>query len=248
MKRQPLVFAAGALLGFVRLASADYQLSYTVERNAPDANHERFEFFARNDGNHGSGVRLLAEDIELVSDQKMVIGTLANGDADVSGYGAADYFHSDRSYINILTSPGDPENNVVTQYDVVFTKPHPDSHPDWVGGSSDFRVVRSHIGSNHGVIADSTANGGRGALIATAVVPNSATYVELIPWGLGGETGPAFGDFLGTADPPPQIGHLEPGGYNQLNALVVPEPAGAAIGCIGLALVFTRRNLRGHAD
>jgi hypothetical protein len=104
-----------------------------------------------------------------------------------------------------------------------------------VGGSSDFRVVGAHL-HLHGIPADSTVNGGRGALIATAIVPNTATYVEMIPWGLGGETGPAFGDFLGHADPPPQIGQLDPSGFNQLNALSIAIPEPAVMGLLGIAV------------
>src|SRR5690242_10452545 len=95
----------GAVLGISQMAAADFSLSYTAQPDAPDAGHWRFEFYARNDGNHGSGRRLLTEDIELLCDQKMAVGTLANGDADVSGILAADFFNSDRSYINILGNP-----------------------------------------------------------------------------------------------------------------------------------------------
>lgn len=246
MKRWASAIVLGVSLGSAPLASADFTVSYVRDPNPPDASHQRFEFYAKNDGGHGSGRRLLAEDIELVSDQKMVMGYLANGDADISGVGAPDFFNSDRSYINILGSPGDPENafhdpsGPTDPPSVVFAQPKPTQHDQWVGGSSDFRVVRTHLHSQ-GVIADGTANGGLGALIATAIVPDDATYIEMIPWGLGGETGPAFGDFLGHADPPPQFGHLDPTGFNQLNALsvAVPEPAAtgliaAAIGCLVL--------------
>lgn len=238
----------GAVLGISQMAAADFSLSYTAQPDAPDAGHWRFEFYARNDGNHGSGRRLLTEDIELLCDQKMAVGTLANGDADVSGILAADFFNSDRSYINILGNPGDPENTYqdpstpnLPAFFLVFTKPTPAQHDQWAGGSSDFRVVGSHLHAT-GIVADGTVNGGRGALIATAVVPTSATYVELIPWGLGGETGPAFGNFLGTADPPPQIGHLEPGGYNQLNAftVAVPEPTVLALGTFATSVLLAR--------
>lgn len=247
MKAWASAIVLGVSLGSVPLASADFTVSYVLDPNPPDATHQRFEFFAKNDGGHGSGRRLLAEDIELVCDQKMVMGYLANGDADVCGAGAANPFTSDRSYINIFGSPGDPENaftdpnNPNDQLGLVFTKPKPTEHDQWVGGSSDFRVVLAHLHGNGGVIADSTANGGRGALIATAIVPDNATFVEMIPWGLGGETGPAFGDFLGHADPPPQIGHLDPSGFNEVNALsvAVPEPSllgffAAVLGCLAL--------------
>jgi len=248
MKKWAYGIAVGLSLSSAHVALADFTVNYLKDPNPPDANHQRFEFFAKNDGGHGSGRRLLAEDIELVSDQKMVMGYLSNGDADVSGVGAADFFNSDRSYINILGSPGDPENAFHDPTDpnsapaVVFTKPNPTQHDQWVGGSDDFRVVRIHQ-HNFGVIADSSANGGRGALIAVAIVPNSATFVEMIPWGLGGETGPAFGDFLGNADPPPQIGHLDPSGFNQLNALsvAVPEPSIAGVAGIVLGCLLRRR-------
>jgi hypothetical protein len=251
MKRWTSALAVGLALGCSQLALADFTVSYVKDPSPPDANHQRFEFFAKNDGGHGSGQRLLAEDIELVSDQKMVMGYLANGDADISGVGAADFFHADRSYINILGSPGDPENAFHDPSgpndapSVVFTKPNPNQHDQWVGGSADFRVVRLHQ-HNFGVIADGTANGGRGALIATAIVPNNATYIEMIPWGLGGETGPAFGDFLGHADPPPQIGHLDPSGFNQLNALAVavPEPAAIGLSVLAVGACVIRRRAR----
>ena len=253
MKRWASTLGFVVSLGFAGFAQADFAVSYLRDPNPPDAGHQRFEFFAKNDGGHGSGQRLLAEDIELVSDQKMVMGYLANGDADVSGVGAANFFQSDRSYINILGSPGDPENafhdpsGPTDPPSVVFTKPNPSQHDQWVGGSADFRVVRTHL-HNLGVIANGSANGGRGALIATAIVPDNATFVELIPWGLGGETGPAFGDFLGNADPPPQIGHLDPSGFNELHALAVsiPEPSvlGFCAAALGFAAVQKRRARR----
>ena len=246
MKKWASAVALGLSLGCARGALADFTVNYLKDPNPPDANHQRFEFFAKNDGGHGSGQRLLAEDIELVSDQKMVIGSLANGDADINGTGAADFFNSDRSFINILGSPGDPENTAhlpnLPPFSVVWSQPKPDQHDQSVGGSSDFRVVGSHL-NNHGVIADSSANGGHGALIAVAIVPNNATYIEMIPWGLGGESGPAFGDFLGHADPPPQIGQLDPSGFNQLDALAVaiPEPTGIGLGVVMLGLLARRR-------
>lgn len=245
--RSLLVLAAS--LGFVRCAQADFTVSFVEDPNPPDANHQRFEFYALNDGGHGSGQRLLAEDIELVSDQKMVLGTLANGDADVTGLDAPNQFSSDRSYVNILGSPGDPENafddpsKPTDLFPVVFTNPKPTDHGQWVGGSSDFRVVLSHI-HNQGVIANSTSNGGRGALIATAIVPNNATFIEMIPWGLGGETGPAFGDFLGHADPPPQIGHLDPSGFNELSPLSVAVPEPATLGLLAAVFCLADRRRR----
>jgi len=241
MKMKAGIAAIVAVLGMAQIAAADFDLSYRVQPDAPDANHWRIQFFARNDGNHGSGIRLLDEEIELVSDQKMVIGSDSDGGPDVSGYGAADFFNSDRSFINILGNYGDPENHIRGW--IVWTNPQLGNPNAWVGGSSDFRVARNHL-NNHGVVADASVNNGLGALIATAVVPNTATYVKLIPWGLGGETGPAFGDFLGHGDPPPQIGTLEPGGWNQLDelAVAVPEPSMLAFAsAVGLSLVRRRR-------
>ena len=240
MKIQTGIAAIVAVLGLVQIAAADFDLSYRIQPQAPDAGHWRIQFFARNDGNHGSGNRLLAEDIELVSDQKMVMGTDSSGDADVNGYGAASFFNSDRSFIKILGSPGDPENHVHGWMD--YANPQPTDQSKWVGGSLDFRLVDDHL-NNYGVIADGTTNGGLGAMIATAVVPNTATYVKLIPWGLGGNTGPGFGDFLGHGDPPPQIGTLQPGGWNQVDELsvAVPEPTALALCASAVGLSFLRR-------
>jgi hypothetical protein len=251
MKRWASAIAVGLLLGSAQMALADFTVSYLKDPNPPDANHQRFEFFAKNDGGHGSGQKLLAEDIELVSDQKMVVGSLSNGDADVSGTGASDFFNSDRSYINILGNPGDPENTyrdpsnpTEPTFAVVFTQPKFNQQAQWVGGSSDFRVVGAHLHNVPGILANGTVNGGRGALIATAIVPNNATYIEMIPWGLGGETGPAFGDFLGHADPPPQIGHLDPSGFNQLNALSIAVPEPAVLGLVGMVMSCLLRRRR----
>src|SRR5947209_6296946 len=79
-------------------ARADFTMNYTIELNTPDADHARLNFYTVNDGNHGSGTKLLDDDIELISDQPMVIGTRPdNGLPDLSGVGAAAPYHSDRS-------------------------------------------------------------------------------------------------------------------------------------------------------
>src|SRR5947209_8558383 len=95
-----------AALAATGAARADFTMNYTVELDTPDANHARLTFYTINDGNHGSGTKLLVDDIELISDQPMVIGVRPdNGLPDISGIGAADPYHSDRSFVNVLGEP-----------------------------------------------------------------------------------------------------------------------------------------------
>jgi len=251
-------FLAGLAGGTAR---ADFTVNYTVELNAPDANHARLNFYTLNDGNHGSGTKVVADDIELISDQPMVIGTRPDtGLADVSGVAAPDPYHSDRSFVNILGDPSIQGYNEPKKFNVILPRT-PQLDPSlYVGGTKDFRVVGAWLNMpnditqpTNGVIATPAANGGHGALIASAVVPNTATFVEMIPWGLGGDTGPAFGDFLGGGDPPPLLGTLQPGGYNEMSPLFasvhaqpVPLPlsavgGGALFGLIGLSKFALRR-------
>jgi hypothetical protein len=232
-------FACGFLVlsAFLGTARADFVLSYTAEQDAPAPGLNRYEFFARNDGQHGSGVRLLDLDVELVTNQPMVIGNFPHSSKpDLTGSRTPDPYHSDRSFVNILGDPASddtaPDNFWVVEARVVSQTPS--------GGITDFDVSGPHL-ENHGVIATDAANGGRGALFAVAVVPSSTSLIKLIPWGFGGETGPAFGDYRDSTSIPP----LQPGldDFRQLNPLSVPEPS---VLCIagGMVLLIPRRSLR----
>ena len=132
--------AAAVLVALVRTASADFDFSYAVQPGAPDANHTRVQFFARNDGANDSGMRVLAEDLELVSDRNMVVVTSSTL-ADVIGVGAPDPYHSDRSFINILGDPGNPDDSDPSQGLVNYSAPDRHLVSAFAGGISDFRVL-----------------------------------------------------------------------------------------------------------
>jgi hypothetical protein len=242
---------AVATLAMASAARADFTVNYTVDLHTPDANHARFNFYTLNDGNHGSGTKLVADDIELVSDQPMVVGFRPdNGLADVSGVGAPDPYHSDRTFVNILGDPSVKGYNEPQKFSIVLPRTAQLNASDYANGTADLRVVGGWINEpnditqpTNGVIATAAANGGHGALIASAVVPNNATYVKMIPWGLGGDTGDPFGDYIDPANPPPQIGHLAPDGYNELSPLFasVPEPGSMTLLAAGMLLCTSRR-------
>lgn len=220
--------------------NADFVLSYTVEHGAPDAAHDRYNFYALNDGANGSGTRLLDEDIELVSAKPMVIAIQPDtGAADVTGTEAPNPYKSDRSFINILGGGGADVAGFTDDYN----KPDRNVASNWSNGSTDFRVVGAHL-TNYGVTANHNVNGGRGALIASMVVPQNDSFVELIPWGLAGEVGPIYGDFQGKPDPPPLLGST--GAVDALRPVVaVPEPTGAALIAAGI-LALAGRKLPRH--
>ena len=236
-------WAAGLLTvsGLCGIARGDFNLSFTAEPDAPAPGLTRYEFFARNDGNHGSGVRLLDMDIELRASQPMVVGTFPrSGKLDLTGSQTTDPYHSDRSFINILGDPSSDSDSVPNALWVVEAQVRGTAPGD--GGVMDFDVSGAHL-DNHGVIATSAVNAGHGALFAVAVVPSSTSFIELIPWGLGGESGPAFGDFTGGTLP---IGPVQPdpNNFTQIYALVVPEPGMASVGIGALMLLRRRRTAR----
>lgn len=236
MKWAAGLLAVSGLCGTVR---ADFSLSYTAEPGAPAPGLTRYEFFARNDGNHGSGVRLLDMDIELRTNQPMVVGTFPrSGKLDLTGSQTPDPYHSDRSFVNILGDPSSDSDSVPNALWVVEAQVRGTAAGN--GGVTDFDVSGAHL-DNHGVIATSAANGGRGALFGVAVVPSSTSLIELIPWGLGGESGPAFGDFTGGTLPISPV-QPDPNDFTQLYPLVIPEPGTALLlGISALALLPRRR-------
>ena len=196
MRRYALLAVALGLACAAAPAKADFVLSDTAALVGDGT--ERINFYARNTGTSGSGSKVVALDLTLAafSDQAgtkpanlviKFVSTDADSTADLTGAGATDPYHSDRSFINLL---GNPPSNP-SQFTVVDTSPK-NTHDNYSGGVTHFEMVGAQLFHP----PDGTvANNGRGALVAVAVLEGGG--FAKISGLLGGDVGPPFGVSLG---------------------------------------------------
>lgn len=212
-----------AVLGICAMvgsAQAAFTFTTTVEDGQPDAQHTRFELFALNIGN-GTGTKALADDITVQAftpaGQPDTVLTPAHvgTQPDFSGKSIADPYHSAFTFVNLL---GDPSggtsgtDNDPTAFSVVSV----DTSPTRQFGPPFSRIEVTGANLSGGVDATAAANGGKGALLAVAVVP-SGDDVQF-SGNIGGDVGNVF------PLPPP-----------------IPEPSLLAVMALAPALARRRR-------
>lgn len=165
--RNRLISIAFVVLSLGSAARADFEFSFT-SADAGDGN-ERVTIYALNRGNT-TGSKALASDVTLVdlSGPNLVVKFIGTR-PDVTGTGAPDPYHSDRSFVNLLGDPsggpGGTDNNP-TAYNLVSTIP---TLRQFNSHMPQFEVTGANLSG--GVDATAAANGGRGAIIAVAVAP-----------------------------------------------------------------------------
>jgi hypothetical protein len=185
-----LVWSAVVVLTLTGAVKAEF--NFSVFSEDAGGGNERIAIYARNDGN-GTGSRAVASDITIadLSGHNLVTKfKAATGRPDVTGVEAPDPYHSDRSFVNLLGDENDLTgvDNDPTAYNLVtFNPPNPGgAHTSpWATGVTSFEVVGANL--TGGVHADSTVNGGKGALIAVAVAP--AGDAICVAGSIGGDSG-----------------------------------------------------------
>lgn len=189
--KMPVFSATTACLVLTGTAGADFIVSSSRAPDTTDNGYDIVEFFARDDGTNGTGTKAIASDITLkdLRGGRLLIkfvGAGANDKADLVGAEAPvdinNNIKPDRSFINILGSFADDP----TAYSVVSTNP-PNTHINYAGGVPQFEVAGANLS---GGVNATTSNGGKGALIAVAVVPTGD--VAAITGSIGGDTGDPF--------------------------------------------------------
>lgn len=232
--RKCALLAATTALSLAGAANGDFVVR-AFEEPAPGG-YDRWSFYAlaQPGATPGPDTRLLASDITLqdLSGHNLrisFVSTFGSAKADLTGSSAAsgDPYHPIGSIVNLLGDANDPTgmDNDPTAYSVVSTTPT-NTHANFVdpnaptgfGGVPKFEVVGANLAG--GVDASSVANGGRGALIAVAVVPHGDQVC------LGGSVG-------GTSGGPQFVGNI-----------LCPEPATVGFLSVGLGGLVVRRRRR----
>ena len=163
---------AAFVLAFCAAVRADFQITATCTADTIDPGHDVIEFFAKNDGANGTGSKVIASDVTVTGVSVPLLikftNSAANARADLTGSAAprdADgNVIPDRSFVNILANDG---NDDPLAYSVVETVPA-NTHALYTPPVTQFEVVGAQLA---GGVNATTSNGGRGALIAVAVVP-----------------------------------------------------------------------------
>ena len=214
------ILTLAAALVLCRPASADF--TYSFQRVDAGGGLDRVSFYALSNPNTAPdvGTQALGADLTLrdLNGNQLVIKFYDDGvdpiTPDLTGARAPDPYHSDRSFINLLGDPSNHHDSNSHNAVLLGTRPD-DTFDDFANGVWEFEATLI-VGFTGGVNATSTANGGRGALIAVAVVP-SGDPVQLFGM-LGGSL----------PDSPPR----------DLN-IITPEPT--ALGLLGLVGSLLRR-------
>lgn len=238
MRRYALLMAAAAGLAFSSFANAgfvitpvktDLSTSHANMQGGLSPGQTLVEFYAENTGN-GTGTKATSSDLVLTdtSGPNLVIGYTtaaphATTAADVTGTGEVfvnnptDAFYSYGganpayySFVNLLGTSTSATDSSPSNYSNLSPAPQYGTSGKAV---SSFEVSGISTNGQQGVNA-TTANGGKGALIAVAVVPTGDTVT--LTGALGGDAG-------GTVP------------VSQSVATGVPEPT--SIGLLGLGLV-----------
>ena len=217
MRKCKLLLLAAALM-LCRTAQADF--SYSYERVEAGGGLDRVSFYALSDLNTAPdvGTQVLGADLTIrdLLGNNLVVKFEDDGTdpitPDLTGAFAPDPYHSDRSFINLLGDPSNHHDSNPRNAFVIGTTPA-STFSNYANGVWEFETTLI-LGLTGGVNATSTANEGRGALIAVAVVP-SGDPVQL--FGLLGGALP---------DSPPRNVNI-----------ITPEPTGVVLlGIVGLLL------------
>jgi hypothetical protein len=189
--RKYAVLAAAAGMALAGVAKADFTFSTTIDPISGSSN-ERVTLWTINHGGT-TGTKGLASDVTIkeLSGHNLVVqfaSTSATAKADLTGTGTLnpDPYHAAGSIVNLLGDANDPTgaDNDPTAYSVVSTVPA-NTHANFANGVQQFEVVGANLGG--GVHADGTINGGKGAIVAEAVIP-AGDGVEFLG-SMGGDAG-----------------------------------------------------------
>jgi len=205
--RKYAVLAAAAGLALTGVAKADFSFSFTRSADTVDTGNDVIEFFAKNNGGT-TGSKAIASDITLngldatgknpVNLVTKFVSASASAKADLTGTAeavdASGNLIQDRSIVNILANDGTDDP---TAYSVVSAVPA-NAHATYAAGVSQFEVVGANLG---GGINSTTTNGGKGALIAVAVVPKGDN--AMASGSVGGEVGTAQTFSISSSVPEP---------------------------------------------
>lgn len=213
--------ALWVLLGLAGGARADFNYSY--ERVDAGSGFDRLNFFAVSKPATAPdvGTRVIAFDLTLqdLSGHDLLVKFQGAGPSpkpDLTGAFAPDPYHSDRSFVNTLGDPANTHDSDPTNVYLVQTNPA-ETFANYANGVSQFNVVGG-LGPAGGIDATSATNGGKGALIAVAVVP-TGDIVRL------------FG----------QIGGILEGSPPRTVDILAPEPASLAVAAMAGLLALRRK-------